>query len=943
MKSGGPEDRGRGRSDADCADAPDTTLLPTTPEAPPAPGTVAERGARGMAGQETPAGPRLFGRYQVQRKLGSGGMSVVYAAYDPQLDRTVALKVLRPEVWVGREDDARARLLREAQAMARLSHPNVIAVFDAGTVGDETFIAAEFIDGGTARQWLKEEPRRWRDVLDLFVKAGRGLAAAHRAGIVHRDFKPDNVLVGKDGRVLVTDFGIARPAADAVLDRPSATAFRGGLAIDLTRGAVVGTPAYMSPEQHSGQSVDARADVFSYCAALYEGLYGQKPFPGKGPDELAFSSSSGIVRDPPPGTDVPGRLHRVVLRGLSPRASDRYASMEELLLALDREAHRRWGHWLAAAALVGVALLLAGIAGRRVYEQRQCAREADAWHGIWDDGRRASVQRAFAETGAPFAADAWRGVQARLDSYANRWSAMAKASCEATRVRGEQSNPDFELRRICLARRRLEVEQLVDLLTDANAALVERAVEAVDELSPVAPCGFAKVLARVQPQPPAEVRDRVEAIRSRLARARAFLHAARNDTGLQTLGNAAAEARDLRGESLETEALLVEGELRKGAGDARTAERLLFDAVNLGGESGDDEAVALGWVLLSELAGDRMDLDRGQAYVRLASAALARLGEQPEIEVRQLRIAGLLDLWLSRFGLAREKFQRALKLASANFGDASFEAATAHHGLGLVAAAEGRFDEALREYQRARSSAVPFLGEFHPIVAGYDRNIAYALRFLGRDDEAIARYRRSVEVLERALGEDNPSLVLPLMYAGVMFWVAGELDPAEQDLQRARRIAVARLGDSHYDVGLCLANLGAIRYSRGQFRTALPLFEQALTIIEKTLGPEHSDLALPLLGKGCAELALHAPEAARASLERALKIRETIREAPIELALIRFFLGRALWESKGDRKRAKTLIAAAWPRGRVETPGYPRSLAREIEQWMESHPAAVGR
>jgi serine/threonine protein kinase len=222
------------------------------------------------------------GRYVLLDAVGSGGMGVVYAAYDPELDRKVAIKLLRFD-RLGSEagERDRLRLQREAQAIARLSHPNVVHVYDVGTFGDQVFVAMEFVAGRTLRQWAEEEPRPWREVVDRFALAGRGLAAAHAAGLIHRDFKPDNVLLGDDGRVRVVDFGLARPAGQQPAPEGERTPSGGTLAHPLTEwGVVVGTPAYMAPEQLRGEASDERSDQLSFCVSLYETLYGERPFPG---------------------------------------------------------------------------------------------------------------------------------------------------------------------------------------------------------------------------------------------------------------------------------------------------------------------------------------------------------------------------------------------------------------------------------------------------------------------------------------------------------------------------------------------------------------------------------------------------------------------------------------------------------------------------------------
>jgi len=304
------------------------------------------------AGEEPvlPPGTRL-GAYLLQGVLGMGGMGVVYAADDLRLGRRVALKVLRP-LLAGAEDQGRERLLREARAMARLSHPNVLPLFELGTAEGGDFLAMEWVDGTTLADWLRERERPWRDVLDVFLSAGAGLAAAHRAGMVHRDFKPSNVLVGRDGRVRVTDFGLARhgtgtaPEADAEVGEGPAKAAL------LTRwGQVAGTPAYMSPEQRAGRALDARSDQYSFCVALHEALHGERP--GGLPASDASRTSSRVPRP----------LRAALARGLASAPEDRFPSMEALMAALSQPppVWRRRG--ILAVGAGSLVVLCAGLGG----------------------------------------------------------------------------------------------------------------------------------------------------------------------------------------------------------------------------------------------------------------------------------------------------------------------------------------------------------------------------------------------------------------------------------------------------------------------------------------------------------------------------------------------------------------------------------------------------
>ena len=398
------------------------------------------------------------GRYLLMDVLGRGAMGIVFAAYDPELDRKVAVKLVRMgERGVGTLDpELEARLLGEAQAMARLAHPNVVPVHDIGSVDGGIYLAMELVTGATLRAWLAAAPRTWRAIVDTFLHAGAGLAAAHAVGIVHRDFKPDNVLVHESGRVFVTDFGLARVTTREV----SASALG---ASDLTTselrktraGTIIGTPAYMAPEQlNSGQlgpdPVDLRADIFAFGASLYEALYRTRPYPGATLGELEQALRRGTPQPPPPSA-VPGWVRRVVLRALAGDPAARFQSMPALLAALRADPRKkllRIAVPLAALALVAGTIVT--VERLTTAEARGCRDSASVAESVWGPEQQAAAEAAFRATGKAFAPEAFVSARLTLEQHLAGWSAARIEACDATHAQGTQSEALLDLRLLSL-------------------------------------------------------------------------------------------------------------------------------------------------------------------------------------------------------------------------------------------------------------------------------------------------------------------------------------------------------------------------------------------------------------------------------------------------------------------------------------------------------------
>jgi eukaryotic-like serine/threonine-protein kinase len=946
-------------------------------------------------------------------------MGVVFKAYDPELDRAVALKLLRTRV--GASDAAQDRLLREAQALARLQHPNVIAVYDVGSFGRDVFIAMEFVEGQTLRQWLNKSHSR-REVLDAYLAAGEGLVAAHRAGLVHRDFKPDNVIVGKDGRVRVLDFGLARaagskhergeaePAADAALpslgvddeqtarDRPSvggsvsdkpeaagsssSASHSSGSLLDtpLTRvGTVVGTPRFMAPEQHSGETADERADQFSFCVALYHSLYDRFPFGGDDVEDALDDMLAEKFAEPPPGATVPRWLRQVLLRGLRARPADRYPSMAALLLALRADPSVAYRRWLRVAALV-TAFVGVGLAWRVTIRQqlRVCAGADRKLVGVWDDARRAEVRQAFRFGGKPYAEAALATVEQTLDRYARDWVAMRVDACEATQVRKEQSLELLDLRMACLDDRLTQLSTLSELFSRADDGLVLRAAESAQSLPALGHCADAVALrAPIPPPRDVETRKRVEQIRQQLARAHALALAARYDEALALARAAIKELEVVSYAPAQSAAQLLLGNLLTDRGDFAPGSTALQEAFIAGLAGHDDEAAARTAIQLVHTLGvSQVQHAEGHRWARIAEALIGRVQQRDELGSLLAHKLSMLLQEEGKYDEALGRSRSALELARHLWGSEDLRVGEYYFELGNVYYQQGRYDEALDSYGRSAAIDRKALGPDHPHLAANKFSMANVYGDRGDHKRALAENEQALAILFRVQA-DHPYVPQILNSMGADLLALGRPKEAFEKFRLAYEHWHKRVGPSA-DTAMALENMGtsklelkapaeALDYLRQALAMceqtvgtehglyaqvlsamgelyldehkpdqALSYFQRSVTIAERAVGKDHPQVASALVGLARAKLALHAAANATAPLERAEAIFEKQRDTD-ELASARFWLARALWSaprSSADRSRAMGLAEQARATYEKATgPSAKRNLA-EVTAWV---------
>jgi tetratricopeptide (TPR) repeat protein len=860
-----------------------------------------ERGSRDPAPSIELAQGAVVDGYEILSPLGRGGYATVYSAYDPLLDRRVALKFLDVSVesWAS-PDFERTRLVREAQAMARLAHPNVVTIYGFGVDHGRVYIAMELVEGGTLLDWLGAgaESRSWRATLGLLCEVGEGLAAAHRAGLVHRDLKPENVLVGADGRPRITDFGLARIVghdAGAHSARPA------------------GSPGYMAPEQYEADvEVDVRADIFSFCATLYRALYGERAFPGSVADDIACATREGRIRSAPKATRVPASVRRVLLRGLAPRAELRPQSMHELL-ALLRAVRGRAPRWFAIAA-TGLCLAV-GVLGVRAVEHhraRACAAPGDRLAGIWDASRKAEIESAFRQTGLSYAPEAWNKVRTSLDAYATAWRASAQETCMAARVRHEESEELFELQAACFEDRRGELRALVDVLAHADRTVVVRAASAARGLSPLSECIQLQPLNAATRLPTdAARRAEIGVLRGDVATAGELRAAGRVAEATELLRSIRSRvvATDYAPLRVDYGLLIgtVEGEIDTRAGLADVEQALLA------AEAGRlDKQRARVQLQLAYVYGRGLgDAAEGHLWAQRARATLERAGGDARIGMEIDATDGWIFVRESKFAEAGTLFQRVLDRARDTWLDIP---SGTQSGLGAALRATGRYEEAL-EHTRAELEGQQMVhGVEHPDIAVALNNLADDELAAGHVEDAVATASRALGGIEASVrrGElDARSHVVGVVAHTLAEALlrAGRASEAAEQATRARDVYRTTYGAESLDVASAETVRASALASLGRLNEAGEALADAGAIEQRTPSAPRDIVVRTLAVQAQIALEQHRADVAVSCTNRAIE--EMPPGDPYLAAAARLTLARALKGRRGSEERARLLAEQA--------------------------------
>ena len=773
-----------------------------------------------------PLGPTVdgdaptYGRFVARGLLGRGGMGVVVRAHDPELDREVALKLLSPDAWGATEVSLGEQQVRaEAQALARLKHPNVVTVYETGRVGATAFIAMELIEGESLRRWLARA-HPVADVVRMFVACGRGLAAAHAAGLVHRDFKPDNVLIA-DGRPRVTDFGLVTRGVAA-----DGTAIDGGDRVRVD-GAIVGTPPYMAPEQWRGDAVDARTDQFAFCVALWEALAGGHPFGGGDGDARRAAVLGGALVAP--RRPMARRLEAALRRGLARERTARWPTMDALLAALERAIEPSRARWIAAAAIA--ALALGGgalwLARDRGHADACAADVGPAWTAATRDAVAAALARgAAANDPAPAA------VVDALDAYAMRWEETASDACRSGAARTPAMR---ETQAICLDRARLALAGLTTALA-GDAALAEvrdpaaardaiaQARLAVARLPDLEACADVERLATVI-APPADpaLRRRLAAVREQLAAAASARMRGDPGAAQAAVVAAVAEARAIGYAPTVAEALRTQGDLAMDRGDLAAAEATFRDAATAAADGRDDETLAYAWTRVIFVAAERQEsLAAAAAMVPVADAALRRAGDPQWLRFMFESSVGTLAARRGDHTRARDHFTAALAASSSDL-----------------------------EGAQART------------------NLANSTWMLEGAAAALPTLRDALAAFQATRGPDHPDTADAMQRAGACANAAGEFAEARDLLERALAIQERTWGPNNLNVASTLEGLGNTTSNLHDYAASLAYFDRAIAA-ERTAGAPAIHIATTEAARAIM-LIEYRPEEALAALPPAIE------------------------------------------------------------------------
>lgn len=779
-----------------------------------------------------------LGRYLVLDLLGQGAMGSVYAAYDNELDRKVALKVLRQSNWGG--------LVREGRALASLTHPNIVTVHDLGSADSRSFIAMEFIDGTTLREWLQQS-RTWQEIVAIFLQAGDALAAAHNAGIVHRDFKPDNVLIDGSSKAFVADFGLARAidveggeAEDlgAVLDTT-------GQPIDavVTRtGVLLGTPAYMAPEQLRGQVADGLSDQYSFCVAFFEALYKERPFLANNVKDLyeVQMSSEASLRGKAP---VPSWVGQALLQGLARDPARRHPSMEALVTVLRTDPRKVFWRRLKVAGVLGTIAILGGLAimglRDRADASKLCESSTSEMAETWGEPSMQALAARFKEIDTPHARDVHARLRDTFDSFSTEWASARDLACVDTRVRGVASEDSLEQRMHCFERHRQGFQILLTAITtESGPDDFVAMIEAANDLPRSSDCRDVNRPEFRVPLPASDAdRERVQDIEDKLVQLSPTHWTKMNTAEIAEVALLIAEAKPLGYAPLLARAFVVQHELYRLHENDAAALAAARAGIVAATEAKSDEGIAR-WMLyfLSRQTQADAPVEEFDATRFFVSNAVLRAGNTPELRAR-------FAMAQARHSSIRmqEKVQEGLwnEAVKATEGIASLKnlRAQALSGFGQALIGNGHTTRGLDQLEQAIDVLTEIHGKHSPLVIAQRGQVAHARVQSGGDPRvAIGDLQLWVEQVRSRHGDTHKAMLGPTYYlAQVLSW-AGEFSEAEQHMLKALAIARAQPGKMAETLATMQFELSEVYQGLGDFEAGEQAAQLGLELLIEGVG-----------------------------------------------------------------------------------------------------------
>ena len=831
--------------------------------------------------------PATVDRYLLEQPLGSGGNGIVYAGHDPKLNRPVAIKLLGS---AGCKDPAGTdRLLREARALARVEHPHIVSVYDVGKTEEEdgVFIVMERLAGPTLAQWHDSPQARraggWRLAIELYLQAGRGLVAAHAAGLVHRDFKPANVMRDASGRVKVLDFGLvwhtrsddgSIPTDPVSAEYGAATSSGAGAGTTdgdrLTQtGATMGTPVYMAPEQHLGKPATVASDQFSFCAAVYEAVFGLHPFPGADAAEIATAKLTGVMTPIPEErrVEVPREVGDILMRGLAARPSARWPTMDALLEALrvTVQPPPKRARWAVAAAATVVAV---GTAMVLAEPDPACGQARPPWN---EDVRDAS-QASFSRATVPGAGTVWTRVDAAARSWSDEWTEARAEVCSAHR-RGEVDDATFDRIIGCLRRRADRFSDVAETMSTPGARVMAEAVGLVVAQARPGTCRDLTQVDQLEPRPDDraqaaqvdKLRQREQAlfdamVLGRIAEVEPEIEALVDDAEALGYGPFVAEAHALAARALAE------------SGAYEEADQRWQKAIALAQEEDHDFLVARNMsVLMFNTGVYRERVPEALLQLPWAYAMVQRAGN-PVIPLAGLeQAAGHLHMRAGDLDEASAAFQRARDHFSSVQPPHQAGIADADQGLGLIARSQGDRTEAMRLCRDAFERMEAAQGELSPNAAMMRQEYGFLLMQEGRIEESEAQHRLATQRVETIKGSDHPDMIQ--MLHGLAS-VQRRSDPETAAVTAARALALSDTvhGGDHEQTGWLKNLMALIESDRGNVDAGLRHADEARGVFERIRGERSYEVATVLGARSMILTAAGRREEARSALETVVEI-----------------------------------------------------------------------